>query len=67
MISGLRSLRVRITLISTAVLVVVLGIAAMVIVNLVDRQLRNELSAQNEATLGETVDRIERGDARTSR
>ncbi len=57
----MRSLRVRITVLATLVLAVVLAVAAVVIVALVDRQLRNELADQNQQTLNELAEAIERG------
>ncbi|MEO1059773.1 MAG: HAMP domain-containing sensor histidine kinase [Actinomycetota bacterium] len=49
----MRSLRARITLLATVALVLVLATAAIVIVVLVERQLSNDLAAQNEATLAQ--------------
>lgn len=55
------SLRSRITVLATIVLVVVLAVAALVIVALVDRQLTNDLAAQNDETLDEVAAAIEAG------
>ena len=55
----MKSLRSRITLLSTIALVAVLIGAAVLIVNLVESQLRNELAEQNEATLAEIAQSIE--------
>ncbi|MEM7339974.1 MAG: ATP-binding protein [Actinomycetota bacterium] len=58
----MRSLRARLTLVSTAVLLIVLALAGLSIVELVERQLRNELVEQNEQTLTEIATRIETGE-----
>ena len=62
MTTFLTSLRGRITLASTGILVVVLAVSAVLIVRLVDRQLRNDLAAQNDETLTDIANRINAGE-----
>jgi len=57
----MKSLRSRITAVSTIVLVVVLAVASFVIVQLVDQQLRSDLRAQNQETLRTIADQIAGG------
>lgn len=57
----MRSLRWRITLLATAVLLGVLVVAAISIVNVVDRQVRNDLAEQNQETLTDIAIQIEEG------
>ncbi len=57
----LKSLRARVTVLATVVLIVVLGLASLLIVSLVRRQVTSDLAEQNERTLTEYASRIESG------
>lgn len=57
----LKSLRARVTVLATVVLIIVLGLASLLIVSLVRRQVTSDLAEQNERTLVEYAGRIEAG------
>ncbi len=57
----MRSLRARVTLLSTLLLVTVLAVASVLIVSLVDRELRNDLASQNDETLSDIVEQLNSG------
>lgn len=57
-----RSLRARVTVLATLVLVVVLGLASLLIVSLVRQQVVSDLAEQNERTLSDIALRIEAGE-----
>ncbi len=58
----MKSLRGRITILSTLVLALVLALAAVLIVTLVDRSLRSDLAEQRDETMLEIAGRIEDGE-----
>ncbi len=57
----MRSLRARLTIISTAVLIGVLGLASVAVVSLVEREIRSDLDEQNLATLEDIASQLESG------
>ena len=57
----MKSLRARLTVISTLVLVAVLAVASVAVVSLVEREIRNDLDEQNLQTVQEIAAQIEAG------
>lgn len=58
----MKTLRARITILSALILTIVLGVAAVVIVTQVDRQLRNQLADQRDETMDGIADQIREGE-----